>query len=61
MGNLFILKVKKLKNCQKLLLDNAAVVVNIKGEMKGSIINGPIARECAELWPRVAAKASSVV
>ncbi len=41
--------------------DNAGVIVNNKGEMKGSIINGPIAKECAELWPRVAAKASSVV
>merc|ERR1712017_13981 len=32
--------------------DNAGVIVNIKGEMKGSAITGPVAKECAELWPR---------
>lgn len=34
--------------------DNAGVIVNPKGEMKGSAITGPVAKECAELWPRVA-------
>merc|ERR1719337_288439 len=34
--------------------DNAGVIVNEKGEMKGSAINGPVAKECAELWPRAA-------
>ena len=33
--------------------DNAAVIVNAKGEMKGSTITGPVAKECADLWPRV--------
>ena len=28
--------------------DNAGVVVNNKGEMKGSAINGPVAKECAD-------------
>ena len=41
--------------------DNAGVIVNNKGEMKGSIITGPVAKECAELWPRIAAKASAVI
>ena len=41
--------------------DNAAVIVNPKGEMKGSAITGPIAKECAELYPRIASNASSVV
>ena len=27
--------------------DNAGVVVNVKGEMKGSAITGPVAKECA--------------
>lgn len=40
--------------------DNAGVLVNNKGEMKGSSITGPVAKECAELWPRVASNASSV-
>ncbi|KAL8504390.1 hypothetical protein ACS0TY_022934 [Phlomoides rotata] len=34
--------------------DNAGVIVNPKGEMKGSAITGPIGKECADLWPRIA-------
>eukprot|EP01079_Euglenida_sp_SAG-EU17-18_P007554 gene7555-1351_t len=41
--------------------DNAGVIVNNKGEMKGSGINGPVARECAELWPKIASHAGTVV
>eukprot|EP01116_Phalansterium_solitarium_P004212 TRINITY_DN15141_c0_g1_i1.p1 TRINITY_DN15141_c0_g1~~TRINITY_DN15141_c0_g1_i1.p1 ORF type:complete len:156 (-),score=21.96 TRINITY_DN15141_c0_g1_i1:113-532(-) len=41
--------------------DNAGVIVNPKGEMKGSAITGPIAKECADLWPRVASNAGTVV
>ncbi|XP_057975188.1 large ribosomal subunit protein uL14-like [Malania oleifera] len=31
--------------------DNAGVIVNPKGEMKGFAIIGPIGKECANLWP----------
>ena len=31
--------------------DNAGVIVNAKGEMKGSAITGPVGKEAAELWP----------
>ena len=41
--------------------DNAGVIVNPKGEMKGSAINGPVGKECAELWPRIASNAGTVV
>jgi large subunit ribosomal protein L23e len=41
--------------------DNAGVIVNVKGEMKGSAIAGPVAKECADLWPRVAAAANTIV
>jgi large subunit ribosomal protein L23e len=41
--------------------DNAGVITNPRGEMKGSIITGPMAKECAELWPRLASKASAVI
>merc|ERR1719160_693693 len=34
--------------------DNAGVIVNQKGEMKGSAITGPVAKECADLWVRIA-------
>ena len=40
--------------------DNAGVIVNPKGEMKGQNITGPVAKECADLWPRIAAKAGSI-
>ncbi len=41
--------------------DNAAVIVNNKGEMKGSAISGPTAKEAADLWPRIASNSSSIV
>ncbi|KAI0981985.1 hypothetical protein GJ496_003047 [Pomphorhynchus laevis] len=40
--------------------DNAGVIVNEKGEMKGSAITGPVAKECADLWPKVVSNAQSV-
>ncbi|ELK01583.1 F-box only protein 47 [Pteropus alecto] len=40
--------------------DNAGVIVNNKGEMKGSAITGPVAKECADLWPRIASNAGSI-
>ncbi|MEM2935316.1 MAG: uL14 family ribosomal protein, partial [Candidatus Thermoplasmatota archaeon] len=41
--------------------DNAAVIVNPQGEMKGSAIKGAVAREAAERWPRVAAASAIIV
>jgi large subunit ribosomal protein L14 len=40
--------------------DNAAVIVTAEGEMKGSEIRGPVAKEAAERWPRIAS-ASSII
>ncbi|GKV14572.1 hypothetical protein SLEP1_g25426 [Rubroshorea leprosula] len=31
------------------------------GEMKGSAITGPIGKECADLWPRIASGANAIV
>ncbi|URD81814.1 60S ribosomal protein L23 [Musa troglodytarum] len=42
------------------LLDNAGDIVNPKGEMKGSAITGPIGKECADLWPRIASAANAI-
>merc|ERR1711976_1019228 len=36
--------------------DNAAILIN----PKGAAITGPITKECAELWPKLATKASAV-
>ena len=40
--------------------DNAVVIVTDTGETKGSDIKGPVAREAAERWPRIAAIASMI-
>merc|ERR1711862_115861 len=42
------------------LEDNAAVIVNNKGEMKGSGITGPVAKEAADLWPKISGNAGSI-
>jgi len=41
--------------------DNAAVITTETGETKGTDIKGPVAREAAERWPRIAATASMIV
>mmetsp|Transcript_21692 Transcript_21692/g.29804 ORF Transcript_21692/g.29804 Transcript_21692/m.29804 type:complete len:139 (+) Transcript_21692:55-471(+) len=41
--------------------DNAGVIVNPKGEMKGSGIAGPVAKECADLWPKISTNAPAIV
>jgi large subunit ribosomal protein L14 len=41
--------------------DNAAIVITPEGEMKGSEIRGPVAKEAAERWPRIASAASIIV
>ena len=41
--------------------DNAGVIVNPKGEMKGSGIAGPVAKEAADLWPKISTHAPAIV
>lgn len=41
--------------------DNAAVIMTQEGEMRGSEIRGPVAKEAAERWPRIASAASIIV
>lgn len=41
--------------------DNAAVIMTPEGEMRGSEIRGPVAKEAAERWPRVASASSIIV
>lgn len=41
--------------------DNAAVIMTPEGELKGTEIKGPVAKEAAERWPRVANLASMIV
>ncbi len=41
--------------------DNACVLTTEAGETRGSDIKGPVAREAAERWPRIAATASMIM
>ncbi len=41
--------------------DNAAVLTTEEGETRGTDIKGPVAREAAERWSRIAATASMIV
>jgi large subunit ribosomal protein L14 len=41
--------------------DNAAAIITPDGELKGSEIRGPVAREAAERWPRIASAARTIV
>jgi large subunit ribosomal protein L14 len=41
--------------------DNACVITNERGDVKGSDIKGPVCREAAERWPRIAATAKQIV
>jgi large subunit ribosomal protein L14 len=41
--------------------DNAAVITNETGEPKGSGIKGPVAKEAAERWSKIASMASILV
>ncbi|MEM3736776.1 MAG: 50S ribosomal protein L14 [Candidatus Bathyarchaeia archaeon] len=41
--------------------DNAAVIMTPEGELKGTEIRGPVAREAAERWPRVASLSSIII
>jgi large subunit ribosomal protein L14 len=41
--------------------DNAATLITPEGAPRGSEIKGPMAREAAERWPRIAGIASIVV
>lgn len=42
--------------------DNACVITNDAGnELQGSDIKGPVSREAAERWPRIAATAKQII
>jgi len=41
--------------------DNAVVITAPNGDIKGTDIKGPVAREAAERWAQIAAKAAMIV
>ena len=53
--------IKRLSGIRVSFEDNAAVLVTPEGEIKGTEIQGPVAVEASEKWPRIANLASMVV
>jgi len=41
--------------------ENAAVIMTPEGDMRGSEIRGPVSKEAAERWPRIASASSIIV
>ncbi|MEM1942882.1 MAG: 50S ribosomal protein L14 [Candidatus Caldarchaeum sp.] len=41
--------------------DTAAVIITPEGDLKGTEIKGPVAREAAERWPRIANAATMII
>lgn len=41
--------------------DNAVIIISKEGEPKGTMCRGPVAKEAAELYPRLASLASQIV
>jgi large subunit ribosomal protein L14 len=41
--------------------DNAVVIVNPDGTPKGTEIHGPVAKEAAERWPKIASLATFII
>jgi len=40
---------------------NAVVLTNNKGELRGTAIKGPVAREAADRWPTIAAASTVII
>jgi large subunit ribosomal protein L14 len=53
--------VRRLDGTRVCFEDNAGVIVNDEGEPKGSVIRGPVAKEAAERFPKLASLASQIV
>jgi large subunit ribosomal protein L14 len=41
--------------------DNAAVLITKEGDLKGTETKGPVAREAADMWPKLAGIASMII
>ncbi|MCK4243588.1 50S ribosomal protein L14 [Candidatus Bathyarchaeota archaeon] len=41
--------------------DNAAILLTPEGELKGSDIKGPVAKEAAVRWPRIASTSRTII
>ncbi|KAL6120791.1 hypothetical protein NUSPORA_02421 [Nucleospora cyclopteri] len=51
---------KRKDGCNICFEDNACVLIDQKGELRGTQISGAIPREVAEAWPKIASQASSI-
>lgn len=51
---------KRKDGCNICFEDNACCLIDAKGDLKGTQISGPVPREVAEVWPKIASQASSI-
>ena len=51
---------KRKDGCNICFEDNACCLIDAKGELKGTQISGPVPREVAEIWSKIASQASSI-
>ena len=54
-------EIKRIDGSRISFEDNACCLVTDDGDPKGSRISGPIAREAADLWPRLSNVASLII
>ncbi len=61
-GDMVMCSVKKGKpELRKKVMPGIVVRQRKSFRMKGSAVSGPVAKECAEIWPRIAANAGSIL
>ncbi|ELA42097.1 uncharacterized protein VICG_00946 [Vittaforma corneae ATCC 50505] len=51
---------KRKDGCNICFEDNACCLIDNKGDLKGTQISGPVPREVAEQWPKIASQACSI-
>lgn len=51
---------KRKDGCNICFEDNACCLIDNKGDLKGTQISGPVPREVADQWPRIASHACSI-
>jgi len=51
---------KRRDGCNICFEDNACCLIDAKGELRGTQVSGPVPKEVADQWPKIASLASSI-
>ncbi|KAF7683320.1 60S ribosomal protein L23 [Astathelohania contejeani] len=41
--------------------DNALILISVKGDMVATQVNGPVAREVCEMWPKISSQCQAII